>query len=234
MDSLREWTLAACLVTIVSGANAAGMTDITWSADLGTTGFGLHASLPLSTQYGLHGRIGVNYLNEYTFSRGTSQIHYDLNATLRTIDALIDWYPHRSGFRLTAGLVYNNNRVDGIGTPTRVSTFAFENGSFSTTQLGKVVGQIDFQQISPYLGIGWQTQEPDKHGWSVSSDIGVMYQGSPRTHLSISDCALPGNACALLLTALEPVIANENRRVNAQLKDYAYFPVVRIGLNYRF
>ncbi len=214
--------------------NAALAADITWGADAGTTGAGIHAGIPLSVQYGLHARIGANYLPRYSFSKKTEQVAYDFKASLRTIDFLLDWHPWRNGFRLTAGAIYNDNVINAIGIPNRVATFTFNNQTFDTTQIGKLVGQLDFPTLAPYLGIGWQTHDPAERGWSISSDLGIMYQGSPRTTLGVGGCVLPANGCDLAQTLLRPAIVSETARLNEDLREYRFFPVARIGLNYRF
>ena len=214
--------------------NPAIAADITWGADIGTSGVGIHAGMPLSFAHGLQARIGANYLHRYTFSRRTERVAYDFRASLRTIDLLLDWHPWSNGFRLTAGAIYNNNVVNAIGIPNRVATFVFNDETFNTTQVGKLIGRLDFPRIAPYLGIGWQAHAPAERGWSLSSDLGIMYQGSPRTSLEIGGCLLPANGCDLASTLLRPAIATETARLNEDLHTYRFFPVARLGLNYRF
>lgn len=232
-SGLRLLVLAT-LPAIAFAVRAAEPPGVAWGANLGSTGVGLYATLPLSHEYRLSGRLGVNYLDRYTFTKSTAYVNYDFKASLRTVDALLDWHPAHNGFTLTAGVMYNDNAVDGVGNLNRVAIFSFENRTFSTTQLGRLVGRIDFPTVAPYLGIGWNpTQETDR-GWHFSSDLGVMYQGAPRTTLGLGDCTLPGNRCSLVAAFVAPTIAAEARRLDAELKNYRYFPVVRIGLNYRF
>ena len=226
------WTIVwSIFIVVLAGRDACA--EAMWTADLGTTGIGLHASVPIADEYGLHARFGTNYLRGYKFNKNTRQVSYDFKASLRTIDALIDWHPVRNGFRMTTGIVYNNNVVTGIGVPRRVTTFAFENGSYSTTQIGRLDGRIDFRQVAPYLGVGWQVPNNGR-GWSISSDLGVMYQGSPRTKLSFGGCTLPGIGCGLLANALAPLLSAERQRVNDELRAYRFFPVLRVGVGYRF
>lgn len=237
MISMQDLTMRAMQLAVIGAMGTAGVAmaaDITWGADAGTTGVGIHAGIPLSVQYGLHARLGANYLPRYSFSRKTEQVAYDFKASLRTVDVLLDWHPWRNGLRLTAGAIYNDNVINAIGIPNRVATFTFNNETFNTTQIGKLVGQLDFPLVSPYLGIGWQTHDPAEHGWSISSDLGIMYQGSPRTTLGVGGCTLPANGCELAQTLLRPAIVSETARLNEDLRQYRFFPVARVGLNYRF
>jgi hypothetical protein len=222
------------LATLSLTAVAAGPTGIDWGGNLGSTGMGMQVGLPLSYAYRLTGRIGVNYLDHYSFTRSTTYVNYDLSASLRTFDVLLDWHPAQNGFTLTAGTIYNDNRIDGVGTLNRSATFGFEGRTYSTAQIGRLIGRIDFPKVAPYLGIGWNPAHERDRGWHFSSDLGVMYQGSPRTTLGIGGCTLPGNGCSLVAAFLTPTITAEARRLDAELKNYRFFPVARIGLNYRF
>ena len=233
MIRLRPWIAFAALIVCIAVTGPAAAANAAWTADLGTTGIGIHATLPIAPAYGIEARLGTNYLRGYKFNKNTAQVAYDFKASLRTVDALLDWHPLRTGFRLTGGLVYNSNAINGVGVPSRITTFSFENGSYSTTQAGRLIGRINFDTVAPYLGIGWSM--PDSgHGWSVSSDLGLMYQGSPKTTLAFGGCSLPGTGCTLIANTLTPLLAAESRRVDDELRTYRFFPVLRVGVSYRF
>lgn len=234
MILMRNQLVPIAIMATAASMNPALGADITWGTDIGTTGIGIHAGVPLSVEHGVNARVGANYLHRYSFSRKTDQVAYDFKASLRTIDVLVDWHPWRNGFRLTAGAIYNDNIINAIGIPNRIATFTFNNETFNTTQIGKLVGQLDFPKLSPYIGIGWQTYDPAARGWGVSSDLGIMYQGSPRTTLGVGGCVLPPSGCELARTLLRPAIISETARLNEDLRQYRFFPVARIGFNYRF
>ena len=233
MNRLQIWIaiLTAIACTVTSGPATA--TDLALTADLGTSGIGTHLTVPIAPANGLEARFGINYLSGYKFNKNTAQISYDFKASLRTIDALLDWHLTRSAFRITGGLVYNDSVVNGIGVPSRVATFSFDNGRFSTAQIGKLFGHIDFNSIAPYLGIGWSLPDSGR-GWGFSSDLGVMYQGTPNSTLTFGGCSLPGAGCALVAKALTPLLAAETKRLDDELRPYRFLPVLRIGVSYRF
>lgn len=233
MNRLPPWTAIATAVAIGGWAGAAAAATPALTADLGTTGIGIHVTVPIAPDYGLEARIGANYLRGYKFNKNTAQVAYDFRASLRTVDALLDWHPMHNGLRITGGLIYNNNVITGVGVPSRITTFSFENGSYSTSQIGRLNGRIDFDSVAPYLGIGWSLPDSGR-GWSASSDLGVMYQGSPKTSLAFGGCSLPGTGCALVANALTPLLAAETKRVDDELRTYRFFPVLRVGVSYRF
>lgn len=198
------------------------------SAEVGTTGLGLHLTLPVSAN--LNSRIGFNVFS-FDTSRSTDDAEYDAKLKLNTIDALLDYHPMTgSGLRLTGGLVYNNNRIDVTARPTGSSTYTFNGNLYNASQVGEVDGRIDFRKVAPYLGFGWGNAPGSRSGWSFTSDFGVMFQGSPNTSLTNRNCTLDVALCNRLAGDLEA----ENRELQDDADSFRFYPVVRIGVSYRF
>lgn len=198
------------------------------SAEVGTTGLGLHLTLPVSAS--LNSRIGFNVFR-YETSSSTDDAQYDAKLKLNTIDALLDYYPMTgNGLRLTTGLIYNNNKIDIVARPTRSSTYTFNGNTYVASQAGEVDGRIDFRKIAPYLGFGWGNALESMSGWRFTSDFGVMFQGSPNTSLSSRNCTLDAALCNRLAGDLEA----ENRELQDDADAFRFYPVIRVGVSYRF
>lgn len=198
------------------------------SAEVGTTGLGLHLTLPVSAN--LNSRIGFNAFN-YDTSGNTDDAEYDAKLKLNTIDALLDYYPMAgSGMRLTGGLVYNNSKIDITARSNDSSTYTFNGNTYLASQVGEVDGRIDFRKVAPYLGFGWGNALGSKGGWSFTSDFGVMFQGSPNTSLTSRDCTLGAELCNRLVGDLE----QENRELQDDADSFRFYPVIRVGISYRF
>lgn len=198
------------------------------SAEIGTTGLGLHLTLPVSAN--LNSRIGFNAFN-YDTSSSTDDAEYDAKLKLNTIDALLDYYPMTGrGLRLTGGLIYNNNKIDITARPANSSTYTFNGTLYNANQVGEVDGRIDFRKVAPYLGLGWGNAPGSMSGWSFTSDFGVMFQGSPNTSLTSRNCALGTTLCNQLFNDLEA----ENRELQDDADSFRFYPVIRIGISYRF
>lgn len=208
------------------------------SLQLGTTGLSVHGVGAITPE--MNARIGVNYFNNYDFSTSTKYVDWNLHLKLRTFDFLLDWFPWDSSFRFTSGLVLNRNEIEAQGTYANVdgigigglpfTSFVYQGVDYNVSQVGRLKGKIDFQPVSPYLGIGWGNALKDGKGWGVSSDIGFLFQGSPTSRTSAEDCTLPSRACEIVSVLL----ASEDQRLNDKLKRFRAYPVVRIGFNYRF
>jgi hypothetical protein len=219
--------VAASLLAVLFTSGSASATDLALTAELGTTGIGLHMSLPL--QKNLNARLGFNTLN-YSYASSSGNVDYDYKLKLNTFDALVDYFPSEGSFRLTGGLTYNNNKVNAVGKSNAAGVFILNGTPYTAANAGQINGKIDFRKIAPYLGIGWGNALKKDTGWGFSADAGVLFQGSPNTSLTSSGCTLPGNQCNQLSNDLEV----ENRSLRDKANDLKLYPVLRVGASYRF
>jgi hypothetical protein len=197
------------------------------TTDIGTTGFGVRLSVPV--QENLNARIGFNYLN-YSYSDNTRDVDYDLKLKLQSLEALLDWFPMQSEFRISAGLVYNDNQVNATGRSNSNGNYTFNGNTYNASNAGRIDGNIDFRKVAPYLGIGWGNALATNKGWGFSSDLGVLFQGSPNTSLTNSGCTLPGGECG----NLRRDVSAENARLRDEADSFKFYPVVRVGVSYKF
>ncbi|NEX59510.1 hypothetical protein G3574_00320 [Noviherbaspirillum sp. 17J57-3] len=197
---------------------------------MGTTGLGVDLSVPL--QPNLNARFGANFLN-YSYSGTANQVDYDFKLKLRTIDALLDWFPGAGSFHVSGGLYYNDNKVDATAKPGAGSRYTFNGQTYSASDVGSASGTIDFRKVAPYLGIGWGNALAKDKGWGFASDLGVLFQGSPTARLSAvcgpTALSVPGG-CA----QLQSNVAAEQASLNDKMNQLKYYPVARIALTYRF
>lgn len=220
-------SLLAFAILSAFAVSAAQAKDIGVTAELGTTGIGAHIVVPVYDH--LNARFGLNGLN-YNYNTTANSVDYDFNLRMQTFDALADYYPSAGGsFRITGGLVYNNNKIDATAKPTAGGTYTFNGNTYSSASAGTVNGTVDFNKVAPYLGIGWGNAVAANKGWGFTADIGVLFQGSPNTTLTNSGCTA-GAAC----TTLASDLAAEQAKVNDKASNFRYLPVVRVGATYRF
>jgi hypothetical protein len=220
---IKHTVLAAALL-VAGTANA----EVGATADLGTTGAGFHLVVPVTT--GLNGRFGANYLH-HSFSRTTDNVDYELKGKLQTFDALLDWYPLEGGsFRLTGGAIYNGNKFDARGKPNGTGTFTLNGNIYSATDVGILDGRIDFRKAAPYLGIGWGNALAQSSRWHVNADLGLFYQGSPNVELANVGCA----ASAVVCNQIAQDVAAERARLRDDSESFKFYPVLRVGIGYRF
>ncbi|MDR2015357.1 MAG: hypothetical protein LBP99_07010 [Azoarcus sp.] len=195
------------------------------SGELGTTGVGMHVTVPVSQK--LNARFGVNYF-DYNMNGNTSEVDYKFKLKLNTFDALADWHPLDNGFRVTGGLLWNGNKID-AKAKARNGTYEINGNTYDAAQAGDLKGRIDFNDVAPYLGIGWGNA-PKSKGWSFSGDFGVIFQGSPSVSLKNQNCT----AGALVCDQLAQDVNKERENLKDKVNNYQYYPVIRFGVGYRF
>ena len=207
---------------VVSGAHASGEAV---NASVGSTGLGLHASIPLKKDINV--RLGVNYMKLSTVMKNPDG-DTDVNVTLNTFDALLDWFPQQSSFRVTGGLAYNGNKID---TVTKLKGATFKGTDFGVGGLGQVDGNFKVGNvISPYIGIGWGNELKQKAGWGFTSDIGLLFHGKPQITLKNTGCTAGLAICDLVASK----VAEEEVKLNKEYSNKIVYPVARIGASYKF
>jgi hypothetical protein len=188
---------------------------------------GLGAELDLGLTDSLGARIGFNAFN-YNYNTTSGSVNYDFKLKLQTISALADWYPFQGSFRTSAGLMYNNNKVSLGGQPTG-GNYIINGTSYSSTQVGSLQGDMSFNKVAPYIGIGWGNPAARGKGWGMTSDIGVLFQGNPKTSL-VATCTPSTPSC----TQLQNDAAAENTKLQNDLRNFKWWPVVSVGISYQW
>lgn len=215
-------TAAMAVAVLTSGAvQAAGI-----GARVGTTGIG--GDIGWKVMPTLSARIGYS---KYDFSADMTKtdVRYDGEVKLSNLSALLDWSP-LGPFRITAGLVGTNNRLNLTATPTG-GTYTINGTSYdSSTEVGSLTGTVKAgNSVSPYLGIGYGNVAGV--GVNFYADLGVIYQGSPKASLSAScGTALDATQCS----TLQSNVAAESYRLEDKLSSYKYLPVANIGITIGF
>jgi hypothetical protein len=195
---------------------AAALADGSIGVRAGTLGLGVEFSYPVSSSLGV--RLNAD---SYKYSRTFNQdgIDYDAKATLKTGSLLFDWYPFSNNFRISAGPMYNGNKL-GLSTPVTTVTLGDNNTQYTAS----LDGRVEFKKVVPYAGIGYG--RPIGSGLSLTFDLGVVFQGTPTATLN-GTCTGPCGNFQSDLKAQEATL-------NDDIKDFRYYPVVALGLAYTF
>lgn len=202
----------------------------TVGAEVATPGVGGSASWRFADHWGA--RAGFNYWSYSQNGNEIEGIKYNTDLRLMSEPIALDIYPwKKSSFRITVGIMLNQNELTGMRPPD--NSFAFVptligNGIYDTGLNG--IGGLNLtakqQPVSPYISIGYSYYFDKAKHWSLSGEIGVAYTGSPDVTLSTT-------------TGSENTDPNLRGDLNAeaqQIEDSAmkFYPILRIGVNYSF
>lgn len=220
-------TTYAAIVALVSTTLTAHAADFGVYAKGGTLGVGGGVGVGLTDT--LRFRAGYTALK---ISKDISQTDIDYSGDLKLGggEAMLDWHPFHGSFRVTAGLTLNRNEITADAEPTN-GTYELNGNTYLASEIGTLDGEVDFKSTAPYLGVGWG-DVIDKDGrFSFIADIGVLFQGNPDANLNVN-CgpAVPALECARIRADVD----EEERELQDDAHDYKFWPVVSVGVAYRF
>lgn len=210
-------------IAILFGAGQAFAEDnIVVGAKVSTLGLGIDGVAKINDF--LNFRLSAQGF-EYDKDGTESGINYDFDLGMFSVGSVVDYFPFENGFRLSLGAFFNDNELD--MKATAASSYEIGNTIYTPSQVGTLNGKIDFDEFAPYVGIGWGNPFGKDNNWSISFDLGIMYQGSPDVSLS-ADGTLANNA------AFKDDIAREVSSLESDIDEYEYYPVVSIAVTYKF
>ena len=106
--------------------------------------------------------------------------------------------------------------------------FDIGDRTFTVAEVGTLTGDLGFNEVAPYAGIGWGNAVSKDGRWAFMVDVGVLFQGRP-------DVALASTGGTL---SDDPLRTDELRREEANLEDdlglFRFYPVISLGIAYRF
>ena len=194
---------------------------------LGVRGGTLGGGVELSHAFGQRTGVRLN-ADGFNFSRTATHdnIQYDMKLKLQTASLLGDWYPFAGNFRMSAGAMLNRNKFTLKGQPTGGS-YTINGVTYNAADVGSFDALVDFNKAAPYVGIGYG--RPINSGLSLTFDLGVMFQGTPKSQINVTCTGTTPNCSTLQSDA-----AAEQGRLDDSLHNFKLYPVISLGLAYTF
>jgi hypothetical protein len=187
----------------------------------GTLGLGPEVSWRFNKHIGLRANGGFY---DYNHTDDLDDIEYDAKLKLNSFGAMLDLYPFSGGFRLSVGGRINNNEIDLKGTPT--STVTIGDVQYTPAEAGTLSGTVVTDSFAPTFTLGYGGKLAK--GFTFGIELGVMLQGSPQ----INDFAATGTLASN--PAFIQQLAIEEQRAEDDAHDFKLWPIIQIGLLYRF
>ena len=187
-----------------------------------TLGLGLELSHDFTDRIGA--RVGFNAFS-YDFDDTHSDIDYEFDLGLSSGSALVDFRPTGGGFRLTAGALMNGNEIDAVASSD--NTYEIGGTTYNLADVGNLSGKVDFDSFAPYVGLGYSTPASASGNIGVTVDVGVAFQGTPGVSMEASGLLADD-------TTFQQDLAVEEQELQDELDGFELYPVVALGLQYRF
>ncbi len=98
-------------------------------------------------------------------------------------------------------------------------------------QLRYVNGKTDFNKFIPYFGIGYDNSLFESGNWFITASAGAIYQGSADIKLKYKcGAAATATTCA----QIKKDVLSAQDSINDKVDKYKLYPVISIGITYRF
>lgn len=216
-NTLLAAALCSAFLTLSARAQSPAI-----SVKASTLGAGLEIENTLTDNIAL--RLGANYFS-YDYNGTADGIDYDFELELQSFSALLDWHPFGGSFRISAGALYNQNEINAKSDPA--ASYDIGGSTYTASQVGTLKGTVDFNEIAPYAGIGWDTSFGKDNCFGLLFEVGVIYQGSPKASLRASG-PIAGDA------TFQSELQKEEDSLQDDLDEFQWYPVIAAGLTYRF
>lgn len=196
---------------------------------------GAHLGLPTFYGASLGWRFSDHFgvrtgFDRFTFSRGESlsDVTYNIKLKMQSEPLLVDLYPWKNhSFRLSAGILFNQNSLKASLTPTDEITLG---GQTYSNPVASGVGSIDLKvkqrSVCPMVTVGGNLFYFDSaHQWAFSSEAGAFFAGKPDVQLST--------------TSTDPTIIQDVEAERQKIKDdigskLNIIPLVKFGVSFSF
>lgn len=216
--------------TFIAAITCLILTNNTWAGEtggldvgvkIGTLGAGVEINYPLSSVLSISAGI-----NKFSQSEDDSidGIDYDIDLDLQTISLFVNYHPFSGSFRLTAGAMINGNELSMAAKPN--ATYEIDGNVYTAAEVGDLEATVDFNSLAPYVGIGYGSGTSSGLGFTF--DLGVLMQGEPNVDLESTGGLLSNDP------SFQADLEAEEEAAEDDIDDFTIYPVVAIGLSYRF
>lgn len=211
---------AAALVIFPLATAAQAAEDPEIGARASTLGVGVWAGVKVAPHIRLRGI--VNGLN-VSYDDNVDDVDYKGDLKLGSAGLQADFFPLDEGpLYLTAGLYANGNKIGATATPS--SNTNIGGTTYTPSEIGTLDMKAKYKSSAPYLGVGAE--------WSlypavINLEAGAYFQGQP-------DVTLTSNGTLASNPAYQSSLEQERKNTEDDLKGTGTWPVVSIGVGFRF
>jgi len=201
-----------------------------------TLGAGIEIATPLAGSFNLR-----SSFNFFAFDDPFSidGINYDARLHLQSSETVLDWFVGKN-LHISPGLLYVKNSLSAPASVGPGQSFVLGTQTFINSVDDPVKGTSSVvfpRKFAPLLLLGYGNILPrsGRH-LSFPLEIGVAYTGAPVIAVSLNGTACTNEGCVNFVGNQEAqtYLKQEVHNLNEDLKRYPVFPIVSLGVSYRF
>lgn len=209
----------ACAVQPALAQDGEGAASVGLTA--GTLGIGPEVGYRVNRTVGI--RANASLLS-FGADFDSDDVAYRGDVDLKSGGIMLDLYPFGGGFRVSAGARINGNKGELKATPT--GTVDIGNGAYTAAQVGTITGKAEVKDFAPALTLGYGGGL--RRGLAFTVEAGVLFQGAVRINEFASTGSLANDA------AFRANLELERQSLQNDVDDYKVYPILQLGLKYRF
>ena len=201
-----------------------------------------------------------DYKDSSSEKEGDSSYNLDVNFALGNDAFITNIHPFGGRFYFALGLTDFELRLGFFGSvkseatekqtldpiTTDLGTVQPDPIEVDFTATGNVGGSLAYEGIATYTGLGWGTKHPDKRGFGMRFEIGIIQMPKPKADLFANNFRVTAQADiagskpisneALNKEAADAVGDTEQyeRDLEAEAAQLNQFPVIELGFSYHF
>ena len=136
---------------------------------------------------------------------------------------MLDWYPiNNSGFRLSAGVSYNDNKVTRLTKATKSTTF---NGTSYSPDQTRTIKFTLGNKIAPIVTLGYDSSILNETSWSFNCEAGIMF----------GNIKIDARTTGAVTDKVKAYIKKDAATIEKDLrKKYPFYPIISLGFKYNF
>jgi hypothetical protein len=215
--------------TLLCAPQLASALDVGVGLRAGTLGVG--GDVDFGVNSFLTARIGFSGFSlDHTVD--TSDATYSGKLKLSIPSAMLDVFPFANGFRFTGGVIVTGPKIDAVGRPASGGVYTLNGNQYTSSELTSLTGELKFNNsVAPYLGLGYGNVAAPGNHFTFLFDLGATYGGKPDVTLNAAcSPSVPSAVCEQLATDVDA----ERLKLQSDVSILKWYPVVSLGLGYRF
>jgi hypothetical protein len=195
-----------------------------WAVDVKAGSLGIGGDLSRSiVPRVLNLRVGASFF-KYSADFDSADVTYGAQLKLGAVPIGVDVFPLKNWLRLGGGILINLNEMTGTARPTG-GTIKLGDTTYNLTDLGQVEGKVKFNRTAPFFGLGFNNPIKKEGHLGFFADLGFMYHGDPTASLT---------ATKPLTSRMQQDLDKQILKTNNDIKDFNLFPIIQLGLSYKF
>lgn len=140
---------------------------------------------------------------------------------------LLDVHPFQNAFYVSGGFVSGERKVRVNAEPSATQTIRINGVNYVASQVVGVNGDVRLGDSAPLFGLGYDNTFTHSGHWGFRAFAGAIIGDEPKVTL-VATGPFATNA------VLQSNLAAEQASVQHDARDYKYYPVVSLGVFYRF